>query len=130
MTAPVTGASTAAVPATGTPRARLQAAAHQLEAVFYGQLFQAMRATIPEGGVVERGTGEQMFTAMLDDEVARAASQQTDRGLATSIYHELSRSLPPDPIPVATTPTPAGAAPAAPPGIPLAPAPFPLKPND
>jgi len=83
-------------PAPGSPRAKLMEASHQLESVFYGQLFQAMRATIPEGGLVQQGTGEKMFSAMLDDEVAKHASRQTNRGLAAAIYKELSRRLPPE----------------------------------
>lgn len=93
----------AAAPAPGSPHAKLLAAAHQLESVFYGQLFKAMRDTIPEGGIVTKGTGEQMFTGMLDDEISRLATGQTDRGLAAAIYHELSRQLPPDPA-AATSP--------------------------
>ena len=69
-------------------------AAHQLEAVFYGQLFQAMRAAVPEGGMFQKSTGEQMFTSMLDDEVAKLASNQSDRGLAGALYHQLVRRLP------------------------------------
>ena len=79
-----------------SPRAKLMEAAHQLEAVFYGQLFQAMRATIPDGGLVQQGSGEKMFSGMLDDEVARLATRQTDRGLAAAIYRDLSRRLPPE----------------------------------
>jgi Rod binding domain-containing protein len=83
-----------AKPAPGSPQAKLLAAAHELESVFYGQLFKAMRDTVPEGGIVTKSTGEQMFTGMLDDEISRLATGQTDRGLATALYHELSRQLP------------------------------------
>ncbi|HEY4321503.1 MAG TPA: rod-binding protein [Gemmatimonadales bacterium] len=92
-------ASGGALPAQLTPaQTKLMQAAHDLEAVFYGQLLQAMRATVPEGGIFQQSTGEKMFTSMLDDEVSKMASNQTDRGLATALYHQLARQLP------ATTP--------------------------
>jgi Rod binding domain-containing protein len=83
-----------AAPAPGSPQAKLLAASHQLESLFYGQLFQAMRAAIPDGGLIKQDSGEKMFAGMMDDEVAKLASSQTDRGLAGAIYHELSRRLP------------------------------------
>ena len=94
-------------PKPGSPRAKLLEAAHQLESVFYGQLFQAMRATIPDGGLVQQGSGEKVFSGMLDDEVAKLAGRQTNRGLAAAIYNELSRRLPPEApaVPTAAAPT-------------------------
>lgn len=83
-------------PAPGSPRAKLLETARQLESVFYGQLFRAMRATVPDGSMIQKGPGEQVFTGMLDDEIAKLATHQTDRGLAAAIYHELSRRLPPE----------------------------------
>jgi len=93
---------------TPTPKAlhaKLKAAAHQLESVFYGQLFQAMRATIPESGLVPTDSGEKVFTGMLDDQFSQLASSRTDRGLAGAIYKELSRHLPPD-VPASPTALP------------------------
>jgi Rod binding domain-containing protein len=136
VTAPVGGIPLNAVAHAQSPQAKLQEAAHQLESVFYGQLFQAMRQTIPEGSLIPRDSGEQMFTSMLDDQVARAASQQTERGLATAIYHELARSLPA--APAQTTNSATSPASTLKPlvdstqstGIPLGQTPIPIKPND
>ena len=83
MTGPVTGAVTgpAAGPAAGAPSggaadadaAKLRRASRQLTGVFAQQLFKAMRATVPQGeGVVDGGSGEEMFTGMLDEHLAGA----------------------------------------------------------
>lgn len=90
MTAPIGGAP----PAPGSPEAKLRRAAKDLEAVFYGQLFQAMRDAAPVEGAVETSQAEKMFTSMLDDQIARLAAGQTHRGLADAMYRQLSRHLP------------------------------------
>ena len=84
MTGPITGPTVG--PAAGTPlggassggaadadAAKLRRAARQLTGVFAQQLFKAMRATVPQGeGVVDGGSGEEMFTGMLDEHLAGA----------------------------------------------------------
>lgn len=77
--------------------AQLRRLAHEMEGVFVSQLFQAMRASIPEGGVLERSPGEQTFTGMLDDLVARRAAEKTERGIGEALYRQLARRLPPEP---------------------------------
>lgn len=74
-----------------TEHARLRQAAHQLEGVFLAQLFQAIRATVPEGEGAAQG--EAMFTAMLDDAVAARAADRLDRGLGEALYRQLARRL-------------------------------------
>ncbi len=90
MTLPVGGVG--GVPG-ADPHAALRAAARQLEGVFQAQLFQAMRATVPEGGVFETSMGEELFTAMRDQVIAEQAAGRSDRGLAEAIYRQLSRHL-------------------------------------
>lgn len=85
----------AAGPSTN-PHEGLRRAAHQLEAVFLHQLFQAMRATVPNGGVVEQSEGERMFTAMLDERFSDLAAGRLSRGLGEALYRQLSRHLPPE----------------------------------
>jgi|CXWL01.1.fsa_nt_gi flagellar protein FlgJ len=82
-------------PTPATARERLQRQAQELESVFYAQLFQAMRQTVPsEGGLLEQSTGEQMFTSMLDEQVARFAAERSDSGLAAAMTKQLGRNLP------------------------------------
>jgi Rod binding domain-containing protein len=80
-----------------SPQERLQRQAEELESVFYAQLFQAMRQTVPaEGGLMEPSPGEQLFTGMLDEQVARFAAQQSGSGLAEAMTRQLGRSLAPE----------------------------------
>jgi len=77
------------------PRVRLREASATLEGVFLQQLFQAMRATIPEGGGTTRSEGERMFTGMLDEQLSQLTAARSTRGLGEAIYRQLSRHLPP-----------------------------------
>ena len=74
-------------------RAKLRKAAHQLEGVFLGHLFQAMRESVPQGET-DGGMGQEMFTSILDDELASRAADQLHRGLGEALYRQLSRHLP------------------------------------
>ena len=92
---PVTGpAGPCAAPARA-PRAELRKLAQDLEGVFLAQLFQAMRASVPQGGVLAPAPGQEMFTQILDERVARDAAKRADHGLADAIVRQLARRLPP-----------------------------------
>lgn len=71
--------------------ARLRAAAHLLESSFYEELFQAMRSTVPEGGVVSGGSGEDMFQSMMDQNIAEAAAMKSEDGLGSALYRYFVR---------------------------------------
>jgi len=95
--APVDGVGIPAGPGGLTgERARLFRAAQDLEAVFFQQMLQAMREATPPGGLTPESTGEKVFRSMFDDEMARRAVAQHERGLAAALYRQLSRHLPPE----------------------------------
>lgn len=81
-------------PVPADPREKLRHAAKELEAVFMTQLLKAMRETVPDQGIVPRSEGEQMFTGMLDDEIARAAAGKSTHGVGEALFKQLSRFLP------------------------------------
>lgn len=70
--------------------ARLRAATELLEGVFYQQMFMAMRSTVPEGGMMSGGQGEEMFTGLLDERMAEAAALRSDGGLGSALYRHLA----------------------------------------
>jgi flagellar protein FlgJ len=73
--------------------ARLRKAAAEVEGVFMQQLFKAMRETVPADGLFDGGSGESMFTEMLDAQVADAAASRQKHGLGEALYRQLSRAL-------------------------------------
>ncbi|HEY5086977.1 MAG TPA: rod-binding protein [Gemmatimonadaceae bacterium] len=52
-----------------------------------------MRATVPSDGLFSGGTGEEMFTGMLDDHIAADTPQQWKHGLSESIFKQLKNAV-------------------------------------
>jgi peptidoglycan hydrolase FlgJ len=78
----------------GGQTAALQKTARQLEGVFVDQLFKAMRETVPHDGYLDGGSGEDMFTSMLDEKVADQAPAQWNDPLAAAIVRQLQTRRP------------------------------------
>lgn len=78
-----------------TSEARLRQAAQQMEGVFLAQLLQAMRDTVPSDGLLSPGSGEQMFTSMLDERVAQTAASRQEHGLGAVLFRQLRAALNP-----------------------------------
>jgi flagellar protein FlgJ len=84
----------APAPAPATPEEiRLRKAAQQLEGVFVQQLFKAMRETVPSDGMLDGGTGEEMFTGMMDEHIAAELPAKWENGLGAAVYRQLRGSL-------------------------------------
>ncbi len=66
--------------------ARLRAATDALEGTFYQELFKAMRESVPESGLLDGGSGEDAFTAMLDQHLADVQATRSDRGIGQTLY--------------------------------------------
>jgi flagellar protein FlgJ len=100
-TLPAAPVEPAAVPSTGLKSGsgdtdtRLREVAAQFEAVFVRQLFAAMRATLPEGGAIDAGHAEDLFSQMLDEQVSELSAGRSGRGLADAIYRQLRRQVEP-----------------------------------
>jgi peptidoglycan hydrolase FlgJ len=89
-TAPAGGA--AALPPRDE-RAELRRAAHALEGVFTAQLLQAMRASVPESGLLEEDPGREMFQSLLDEHLASATAGRMKNGIGELLYRQLVRHL-------------------------------------
>lgn len=75
---------------------RLRGAIQQLEGVFVQQLFTAMRQTVPEGGLVDGGAGEEMFAGLLDGHLAAMVpGSWDDDGLEWAMMRQLRPGLQP-----------------------------------
>jgi len=75
----------------------LKKSADSMESLFVQQLFQAMRASVPTDGLIERGPGEEMFSSMLDQHVAENVARQ-DHGagdLSSALFASLRERLGP-----------------------------------
>jgi Rod binding domain-containing protein len=92
MTGPVgkAGALAGTRPTADVATAKLRKAAADLEAVFLAHVFQAMRETVPQNGMLGGGSGQAMFTAMLDDRFAALEAGRLRRGLTDALVRQLA----------------------------------------
>jgi len=68
---------------------KLREVASQLEGVFVQQMFKAMRETVPEDGLMSGGSGEEMFTTLLDQHLAAEVPGRRHSELAEALYRQL-----------------------------------------
>lgn len=73
----------------GGEAARLRETAKQLEGIFVEQLFKAMRETVPEGGVVDGGSGEEIFSGLLASHLAAQVPTRWNDGLSDALVRQL-----------------------------------------
>ena len=78
---------------TGTKTQELHQACRDFESLFVQQLLKEMRKTVPRDGLMNGGQAEQMYSEMLDGEMARQISNQGGIGLAPIIFAQASGLL-------------------------------------
>jgi flagellar protein FlgJ len=78
-------------PVAGKDDPKLQAACREMESLFINYLIQQMRATIDKSGFISGGRAEEIFTSMLDVELARKMSDAGGIGLSSILQEQLGR---------------------------------------
>jgi peptidoglycan hydrolase FlgJ len=91
MTIPAT---TTAGPVRPPTDRRLEHAVQQLEGVFVEQLFKAMRETVPDDGIISGGSGEEMFTGLMDQHLSMSVPGEWSSGLAHALLTRLNNNAP------------------------------------
>lgn len=69
---------------------RLMETCRDFEAIFLGELLKSMRKTIPQGGLLAKSFGQDVFQSMLDTEYAKIMAQSRSTGLAEILFQQLS----------------------------------------
>ena len=93
ITGPAPTAGTPASAAAAARDAKLRKASQQLEGAFVEQMYKSMRDTIPEGGMFDGGSGEQMFTGMMDEHVAADTPLKWQHGMSEAIYRQMRGAM-------------------------------------
>ena len=70
---------------------QLRKACSELESLFISYLLKEMRATIPKSGFISGGRAEEIYTSMLDSELAKELSLKSGIGLSAVLLHQLER---------------------------------------
>jgi len=76
-------------PATPENDPQLRDVCRQMESLFIHHLLKEMRATIPKTGFISGGRAEEIYTSMLDAEIAANVSTRGGIGLSEMMLHQL-----------------------------------------
>lgn len=68
-------------------------ACRQMESLFINHLFKEMRATIHRSGFISGGRAEEIYTSMMDAEMAAKLANRGGVGLAEMLLHQLGTSV-------------------------------------
>ena len=68
---------------------RLKEVCHDLESLFIGHLLKEMRATVTKSGFLSGGRAEELYTSMLDGQLAKELSAKGGIGLAALLLDDL-----------------------------------------
>lgn len=70
----------------------LKKACQEFEGYYLQQLFKEMRRTVPEGTLLEKSQGREIFEDMLYEEYAKDIAQGKGVGLSDLLYKQLSKN--------------------------------------
>jgi len=68
---------------------KLKQACAEFESLFLNYLLKSMRASVPEGGLIDQSEESKMFKAMLDEKLADEISASGGVGLGEILYQKL-----------------------------------------
>ncbi|MGD0308295.1 MAG: peptidoglycan DD-metalloendopeptidase family protein [Acidobacteriota bacterium] len=74
--------------------AQLQDAAKEFEAMFLSHMLTVMRDTIDDSGLTEKGPGQDIYTEMFDQELARNLAKRGALGISDLLMRNLSNQAP------------------------------------
>lgn len=87
------GAKAAPSRAAAAKDAKLLKVSRQLEGAFVQQMYKSMRESVQTGGMFDGGSGEEMFTGMMDEHVAADTPSKWQHGLSEAIYRQMRAAI-------------------------------------
>ena len=79
--------------ASGLPAddSRYKAACNDMEALFINHMLSEMRKTVTKSGLTDGGRAEEIYTSLMDAELAKNMAQQGALGLSSMLREQLDR---------------------------------------
>lgn len=71
----------------------LKEVVNEFTSIFLNQMFKSMRSTVPEGGLIDGGFAEDVFTDMYDQEISKLGSKDNSfNSLNQILFEQLSQN--------------------------------------
>jgi flagellar protein FlgJ len=72
--------------------AELKKACEDFEAIMIQQMLKAMRKTVPEGGILEKSSGSDIWESIYDEKISfESSGVEKGTGLAKFLYRQLKK---------------------------------------
>ena len=71
--------------------AKLRKLCQEFEAIFIHTMLKGMRATVPDGGLLDKGMDSEIMEDMRDLEISKAVAQTQRMGIGEALYRQLSQ---------------------------------------
>ena len=69
---------------------KLRKVCRDMESMFMNMLLTSMRETVPEGGLIEKSSGEKIMQSMLDQELSNNMAKAGGIGIADMLHRQLA----------------------------------------
>lgn len=78
-------------PPAGSTDPRLKSVCQDMEALFIHHMLSEMRKTVVKSGLIDGGRAEEVYTTLMDAEMAKHMAQTDSLGLSAMLMEQLSR---------------------------------------
>lgn len=73
---------------------KLMESCQEIEALFIHQMLRQMRASVPQGGLINESSATKIYQEMLDEEYSKLMAKSQNRmGIADVLYKQLKQNL-------------------------------------
>ena len=72
---------------------KLRKVCRDMESMFMNMLLTSMRETVPEGGLIEKPSGEKIMQSMLDQELSNNMAKAGGIGIADMLHRQLAAKI-------------------------------------
>lgn len=97
-------------PPSGSSDPRLKTVCQEMEALFIHHMLSEMRKTVVKSGLIDGGRAEEVYTSLMDAEMAKSMAQSDSLGLSAMLMEQLRRrgaaGEVSEPLPAAGLPSP------------------------
>jgi peptidoglycan hydrolase FlgJ len=98
---PPRGLKTPRAPGLAADDSRFKSVCNDMEALFINHMLSEMRKTVTKSGLTDGGRAEEVYTSLMDAELAKDLAHRGALGLSSMVREQLERSGTASPGPVA-----------------------------
>lgn len=72
---------------------QLRETTREFESIYVMEMYKAMRKAVPEGGLIEKSSSQEMYEEMFDMKMAKETAAGPGMGLGEAMYQQLAEVI-------------------------------------